>query len=213
MGMNGMLRRVPAADWTKAQKDPEYLLQLTSVGFGMSVLGSSEEFWAMLPWYYRWPLKLLFGKQIKAAQAQQESLQKEASPEGGPVLEEGAVLNLHKSWHALHWLMCQSPSEGPEPLRSAIVGGEEFGQDLGYGPARLVEPSKVREVADALALLSASQLMKRYDGKKMEELAIYPGGFDDDEDWRSELRRDFARLKKFYTAAARQGDGVASWIS
>lgn len=45
----------------------------------------------------------------------------------------GPVLDIHKSWHGLHWLLCQDARDGPEPLKHAVLGGEEIGEDLGYG--------------------------------------------------------------------------------
>ncbi len=207
-----MLRRVPATDWAKAKQDTDYVMGLTSVGFGMSML-AGDDIWKALPWYFRWPAKLFLRKQVKAAQEQQKQLRDQLAGEGAGLPADGSVLDLHKSWQALHWLLCESPWEGPEPLRSAILGGEETGEDLGYGPARLVEPAMVQDVAKALAMLSAAQIMKRYDGEKMEALEIYPGGFEDDEDWKEDIERDFERLQQFYTAAAKNGEGVVSWIS
>ncbi|MDX2269966.1 MAG: YfbM family protein [Bryobacter sp.] len=197
--MNGFLRRVPAADWKKAQRDEDFLLELTSVDEGAALLANGDILKA-LPWYFRWPAKLLYRKQLASLGGQ-----------GGAAA--GTVLDLHKSWQALHWLLCESPWEGPEPLRSAILGGEEKGEDLGYGPARLVDPGKVGEVAKALALLSAAQILQRYDGRKMEAAEVYPGGFADDEDWQEELQEEFERLKVFYAEAAKRGEGVVSWLS
>ena len=159
---------------------------------------------SILPWYVRWPMRFLLRKQIKALKDAQDP---NYAPKGAD-----DVLDLHKSWHGLHWLMCQSVWEGPEPYRSAIFGGEEIGEDVGYGPPRLMEPEKVEEVAHALSMLSAAQLMKSYDGKLMESEAVYPGNFDEDGSWKIELRRDYERLRKFYEDTAAKGGGMLSWI-
>jgi len=201
MGMNGKLRRVRARDLGRVRSDEQFRNTLLSAGRQLPDVASGL---SILPWYARWPMRFLLRKQLKALKA--------ASAQG-PVQEaEGEVLDLHKSWHGLHWLMCQSVWEGPEPYRSAILGGEEIGDDIGYGPPRLVEPRQVEEVARALSALSASQLMQRFDGEAMERQDIYPGNFSDDGDWRSDLRRDYERLRKFYRESAAQGCAVLSWI-
>ncbi len=202
MSMNGVLRRFPGGEVARARWDEGYLGGLLAAGFGRGFGGSMPEAMAMLPWYVRRPLKLFMGKQLKAA----------GGPAGPVTVEPGAVLHLHKSWHGLHWLLCGSSWEGPEPLHSASVGGEEVGEDLGYGPARIVGPERVREVASAFAMLSAAQVLKRYDGEAMDAAEIYPGGFAEDRSWRGDMTRDFEKLKSFYAGAAKDGDAVLSWI-
>ncbi|MEP7363696.1 MAG: YfbM family protein [Acidobacteriota bacterium] len=200
--MNGKLRRVPAQDWSRVRTDEQFRNGLLEAGWQPAVDMTAGL--SILPWYARWPMRFLLRKQIKAMKAAQAPNQAKK--------DAGEVLDLHKSWHGLHWLMCQSVWEGPEPYRSAILGGEEIGDDLGYGPPRLVEPAKVEDVARALSMLSVSQLMKRYDGHLMERHDVYPGNFSADESWKSELRRDYERLQKFYKETAAEGGGMLSWI-
>lgn len=203
--MNGVLRRIPAADLPRVRKDDDYRQELFASAWGAGFNVPLADSLSRLPWYFRWTLKLLLRKQFKAAAAAQA--QQLTDP------ARAKILDLHKSWHGLHWLLCQSAWEGPEPLRNAILGGEEVGDDLGYGPARLVQPETVREVADALALLSASQVMKRYDAKAMDAAEIYPGGFVEDSSWRNDFKHDFERLKSFYADAAKDGEAVVAWLS
>jgi|RhiMetdeSRZDD1v2_1073273.scaffolds.fasta_scaffold307261_2 uncharacterized protein DUF1877 len=202
MGMNGKLRRVPARDLSRVRTDEQFRNGLLAVG--RQPVGDMTTGLSILPWYVRWPMRFLLRKQIRALKETQGPDQASKGT--------GEVLDLHKSWHGLHWLMCQSVWEGPEPYRSAIFGGEEIGEDVGYGPPRLMEPEKVEEVARALSMLSAAQLMKRYDGKLMEREEVYPGNFTEDGSWKSELRRDYERLRKFYQETAAEGGGMLSWI-
>lgn len=202
MGMNGKLRRVPAHDLSRVRDDEQFRNRLLAVGW--QPVGDMSMGLSILPWYVRWPMRFLLRKQIRALK---DVPGNEPAAKGA-----GEVLDLHKSWHGLHWLMCQSVWEGPEPYRSAILGGEEIGEDIGYGPPRLVEPAKVEEVAQALSMLSAAQVMKRYDGIAMDRDDVYPGNFAEDSDWKIELRRDYERLRKFYEETAAQGGGMLSWI-
>ena len=201
MGMNGKLRRVPARDVSRVRTDEQFRNGLLAVGWQAGDMTSGL---SILPWYVRWPMRFLLRKQIRALK-DNNSREPAAAP-------KDEVLDLHKSWHGLHWLMCQSVWEGPEPYRSAIFGGEEIGDDVGYGPPRLMEPAQVERVARALSALSAAQLMKRYDGRAMAREEIYPGNFDEDGSWKRDLRRDYERLQKFYQETAAQGGGLLSWI-
>ena len=108
--------------------------------------------------------------------------------------------------------MCQEVWDGPPPLKHAIFGADEVGEDLGYGPARMTTPGDVTRVASALAALSVRDLLRRYDGKRMEELSIYPGNWESDWSWRGDLKRDYTRLRGFYERAAKSGDGLLAWI-
>jgi hypothetical protein len=59
-------------------------------------------------------------------------------------------LDLDKSWHAIHYLLTGTAWEIDDGAGAAILGGEEIGEDGGYGPARLLGAEKVRAVAAAL---------------------------------------------------------------
>jgi hypothetical protein len=124
------------------------------------------------------------------------------------------VLDLHKSWHGLHWLICQDAwQDGEPPLKYAILGEEEMGADLtGYGAPTLNTPDRVREIDRALGALGAAEVMRRFDGPRMEEIEIYPGGWAEDRSWPGDLRRDYSRLCKFYERAAKSGDAVLTWV-
>jgi len=201
MGMNGKLRRLAPQDVGRFRDDEQFRNRMLATGFGpVPDLTSGL---SILPWYVRWPMRFLLRKQIRALS------QPAPTPATAPKHD---ILDLHKSWHGLHYLLTQSSWEGPEPFRSAILGGEEIGDDLGYGPPRLVPPETVEEVAHALSALSAAQLMARYDPAAMEREEIYPGGFEEDSSWKRELRRDYERLRNFYAETAAQGSAVISWI-
>ena len=98
-------------------------------------------------------------------------------------------------------------------MRHAVLGDvEAFGDLAGYGPAKVNAPDTVRQIAEALAALSDAELMRQFDGKQMEELKIYPGGWEPDRTWEKELGQNLVRLREFYRRAAAAGDGTISWI-
>src|SRR4051812_40770621 len=61
-----------------------------------------------------------------------------------------ADLDIDKAWHAIHFLLTGTAWEGEPPLDFLAIGGTEIGEDLGYGPARGLVSSQVRELATAL---------------------------------------------------------------
>jgi hypothetical protein len=77
----------------------------------------------------------------------------------------------------------------------------------------LNSPETVSAISTVLTAIDQKEIVGRYNPRRMDELGIYPGNFAEDADWRSELRRDFRRLREFYSRAAIAGDGVLSWIS
>src|SRR5271165_1779219 len=71
-------------------------------------------------------------------------------------------LNIDKSWHGIHFLLTSSAWGGTPPLSNAVLGGTEFGPDLGYGPARYLTPDQVKEVAAGLDRITGETLRGRF---------------------------------------------------
>jgi hypothetical protein len=123
-------------------------------------------------------------------------------------------VRLDKLWHGVHWILTGTAWDTRGALGKAVLGGEEFGDDGGYGPARLLAPEAVAEVAAALASLDDDGLRRRFDPDAMTEAGIYPGL------WRGEpglgetsllpLARD---LRRFYADAAAHGRWVLQALS
>jgi hypothetical protein len=89
------------------------------------------------------------------------------------------------------------------------LGGDEVGEDHGYGPARLLRPETVRAVATALGALNVETLRARFDPEAMAAAEIYPHiwavGTDE---FDSYLAPNFAELRRFYRTAATNGQAV-----
>ena len=123
-------------------------------------------------------------------------------------------IDLDKAWHGIHWLLTGDAWGGEPPLALAIVGGEDIGPDLGYGPARFVTPSGVQAVAAALAGLTDEDLSSRYDPQAMDAQQIYPTVWErDGKEGLDYLVHYFRILARFYADAAQRGDAVLQWIS
>ncbi|MFK4246146.1 YfbM family protein [Micromonospora chokoriensis] len=118
-------------------------------------------------------------------------------------------LDLHKSWHALHYLLAGTAGRSDDPAAAAVLGGEDIGDEGGYGPARLLGVETVRVVATALDLLDIDALRARFDPDALTAAGIYPGGWARGaDDFNSFLAPAFADLCRFYRSAAAQDQAV-----
>lgn len=119
------------------------------------------------------------------------------------------ALNIDKAWHGIHYLLTGSAKATRDPASLAVLGGKEIGADLGYGPARLLSPSQVKEVAAVLRRQTPEELRAKYAPKRMEKLEIYPDIWvRDGNEARDYLIDYYQKLARFYERAASAGQAV-----
>lgn len=122
-------------------------------------------------------------------------------------------LDLDKFWHGVHFLLTGSAwGLGDGVAGAAVLGGEEIGEDGGYGPARLVTADRVRSVADALDALDDDTLRTRFDRPAMKAAEIYPDIWDEDVSPDGFLAH-VAELRRFYRTAADNGQALLLMIT
>ncbi len=122
----------------------------------------------------------------------------------------GEELFIEKAWHGVHFLLCGVIDEAPPPLGDAILGGTEIGPDMGYGPARYLDPHRVKAVADALKAIPPSVLAARFDIAGLQEHQVYPNAWsEDDREW---IQGAYSELRDFYADAAQKGLAVLLYI-
>jgi hypothetical protein len=134
------------------------------------------------------------------------------------ILEPGSrsemVISLEKAWHGLHYLLTGSAHDGEFPLGFILQGGQEFGEDDGYGQPRLFNPSEVAQIDQALAAISDDQLWRRFDAEQMSEQGVYPDIWDeDDPDLREEYLHYFNELKSIVNRAAQKKCGLVVMLT
>lgn len=81
-------------------------------------------------------------------------------------------------------------------LVAAIMGGEEFGENNGYGPPRLLGPSGVTAVASALGGVALEDLRARYNADAMSGADVYPEIWDDEDIFDDYLAPNVELLKQ-----------------
>src|SRR5580704_8543638 len=220
MSMIGYLRQIRTDEVAKLQKKPTYVQELLREPYDLKAAIRDK----------------LRGKEspqraaMEAAQARSQQIsdqiRKSDRPPGPitaaeyeavmqPLRDAGAfgddtnVLRLEKSWHTLHYLLTGSAEPVNTCLGKAILGGAEIGPDLGYGPARLLSPEEVREVAEALARLSKEDLAQCFNLSAMEAANIYAC---DSEEELELAQAYFERMMHFYADAAAMGNAVIFYL-
>lgn len=139
-----------------------------------------------------------------------------ASPESVESLlesdDDGTSVDLDKAWHGLHWLLTGSADPTDDVASEAILGGDPAGEDLGYGPARLLAPERVQLVAAALQGMGRDALRQRVDLNAMAGAGLYPDIWDEDDVFDAYLAPAYERLRSFYVDASRTGQAVIQII-
>jgi hypothetical protein len=152
-------------------------------------------------------------EQIRALRAD-PSLATEVAVGDGDVRQLGSLqepLDLHKSWHMLHYLFTGSLDE-TRSSGAALLSGEGLGEDLGYGPVRLHGEKATAEFARFLQGLNADDLMARMDIGAMANAGVYAVS-DDDEDLREDVAHFFPQLRDYVVQVAQKQGGLLTWLS
>jgi len=129
--------------------------------------------------------------------------------------EQRKGAELDKAWHGIHWLLTGSATDGAEPLCYLLAGGEPIADDgQGYGPMRLLSAHKVAEWNSALTGISRDELARRFDAKAMLKAQIYPEIWaSNEEDTLGYLLRAYDRLRGLVATAAKEGSGLAVYLT
>lgn len=113
---------------------------------------------------------------------------------------ETPALSLQKEWHALHYLLTGTVWEAKGTIGQTLLGGQEIGEDLGYGPVRYLTPEEVQDVNEALSGITEADIKANFDPQKMTAMEIYPGHWE--EDYIEFLLNTFKAVVHYYMEAA-----------
>ncbi|MFC0682877.1 YfbM family protein [Lysobacter korlensis] len=121
--------------------------------------------------------------------------------------------DVDKAWHGIHYLLTGKADDAPDPLGSAILGGDELGEDVGYGPARLLNADQVRSIASALP--DEETFKSRFAPREMTKAEVYPVVIweRDGDEALEYLVENYKSLVEFYQGAAARGQGAILWLA
>jgi hypothetical protein len=129
-----------------------------------------------------------------------------------------AALDLEKSWHILHYVFTGEVG-GAEAPGDALLSGDDLGDDVGYGPARLHDAARTRALHRFLETLDVVALQARVNFQHMGNLGIYrlPMGSGSDatyeEELRSEIATYFPLLRDYVAKMSEKENGLLTWLS
>jgi hypothetical protein len=112
-------------------------------------------------------------------------------------------LDLDKSWHGLHFLLSGTKDGGTEPQHFLL--GEQTLPDTGEAEVFHYRAAQVRETDRILQASTPETLRKRFDGRQMRELDIYPAG-EWDQAMLDYLLANFDDLRVFVAQQAAAGN-------
>jgi Domain of unknown function (DUF1877) len=112
--------------------------------------------------------------------------------------DDPRLLEVHKAWQGLHYLLTKSAAPVDGPLGFVLGGG-----------APLFGPDEVAAIAAALEALPAAEVAARFDGPWMDELGVYPGGWAAKEvRWRAALVQHFDDVRALVRDGSRARLGL-----
>lgn len=141
-----------------------------------------------------------------------------ANPESVPSViydtRASEIVDVDKAWHGIHFILTGEQYGGEGYLAHVIMGGVPIGEeDVGYGPARGMSASEVKEVASAIRQVSETDFRAKFDPAALSSADIYPQIWDEGDDALDYVAENFLETKRFYQTAAEQGLAVVLFIS
>jgi len=124
--------------------------------------------------------------------------------------EDRVSFDVDKAWHAVHFTLTGDTDSTAGLLGQVVLGGVEFGDEVGYGPARWLPAPAVSDVASALAKLTPEEFERRVDFAALLRNDIYPSIWDRDpvaEELMEYVCGGYGRIRDGYIAAASAGHG------
>ena len=122
--------------------------------------------------------------------------------------DDETCVDIDKAWHGIHWMLTGSDGPTADPASDVIFGGEPFGEDLGYGPARLLSVEGVGAVAQVLGNVDFETLRGRMDPAAMTLAGLYPAIWDEEGVLDEYLLPVLDQLRTFYESAAGAREAV-----
>jgi hypothetical protein len=133
------------------------------------------------------------------------------------ILAEGEEreIDLDKAWHGIHYCLNRTDYEAEPPMDFITTGGTAAGcVDVGYGPARLFDAARVKQIHDRISGITTAQLREHYEPGEMDKLKIYPEIWSRDGDEGFDYIADhFESLKAFIDDCVTHHLGMAVYHS
>jgi hypothetical protein len=114
------------------------------------------------------------------------------------------------SWLEIHNILCGKAEANRDIMAQVILGGEEIVLNLGYDPARLIDPACVRRIAAHLECFTVTDFRERTLSREWLGADIWS-----DEDFPEEvahLMELYAVVRQTYLDAAKRGYAMLAYL-
>lgn len=115
--------------------------------------------------------------------------------------------DLDKAWHAVHYILNGDAWDGEFPLNFLVSGGEEVGEDMGYGPVRFLSAAETELLKNELDKITVADFENRFNAEALATSEIYPA-IDWADDTRSWLADSYTSIKDYINDAAANKKGI-----
>lgn len=221
MGAIGYFRSVSPAFARRLHEDRELLdeaLLIESIG-GLNIDEVASDLLANLD---KFPPEMRQNLESLAAPRRTNT----KSERGGAAESElDAALELGKVGTLLEELLASSTDDA-SPARIVVVGGTPISEDLGYGPAFLIDAESVQRAAAALAAIPEAAIVSPPADPAQVEIArkihdswvraakSLPSGLPPPQPSSGDSLRDlFIRVRDYFQAASAQGKCMLRWFT
>ena len=126
------------------------------------------------------------------------------------------LIDIDKAWEGILYLLTgQSLAEVNHPLAAVLFSGQliDDEQDLGYGPANYLTAEEVSLLNEQIFKITATDLKARFNPSEMNQLGIYPEGWDEGDESFDYLYEYFCALQQFYAQAAANREAVITFLN
>jgi hypothetical protein len=187
MSMLGMVGQISDSDIDKLSEEPKRVEQLLNNG---TYFEQKQSFW-----------KTLFSKQVKPVYSW--------TPDAG-----NRTCDMDKAWHLLHFVFTGNAEGGNAPENFIMAGGQEIGEDFGYGPTRFFRANATEDIGRFVAKLTDQDVRSRLDNERLKGQDLYPiydGELAEEEQtW---ILEELVKLKDFFQQTIKERKGFYVYIS
>lgn len=121
--------------------------------------------------------------------------------------------DLDKAWHAIHYMLTGSSEAGEFPLNFLMIGGQEIGENLGYGSVRFLTMNQVKKLKQSFDDISLTTFRQKYNPAELNEYEVYPLTKNWTQEQESWIVEEYESLKIFIDQASQDSKGIYVIIS
>jgi len=164
----------------------------------------------------------MIGNLLRVSESELEAYLKDSSLLADRIYDDESetadenLVDIDKTWDGILFLLTGQNIENiNHPLAKVLFSGQliDEEQDLGYGPAHYLTPKQVKELNNQISKITVADLKQKFDPNKMTELKVYPMIWEEGDDAFEYVADGFSTLQNIYAEAAKNGEGIITFLN